>query len=113
MVWPASQGNLDDHFQFVVYGTSNKLNAYMCSKKVPLVKKWVNYMPRKGFKLEIVNFRILFFLFWFNSHISLTTAPTNVKLGRDMKFCDPMNNVKFKTMSFLGKQQQPTSSTTL
>ena len=21
----------DDHFQFVVYGTSNKLNVYMCS----------------------------------------------------------------------------------
>ena len=25
-------GNLDDHFQFVMYGTSNTLNAYMCSK---------------------------------------------------------------------------------
>ena len=25
-------GNLDDHFQFVVYRTSNKVNSYMCSK---------------------------------------------------------------------------------
>ena len=25
-------GNLDDHFQFAVNGTSNKLNAYMFSK---------------------------------------------------------------------------------
>ena len=27
-----------------------------------LVRKWVNYMPRKGFKLEMVNFRILLLL---------------------------------------------------
>ena len=26
---PPKPENLDDHFQFVVYGTSNKLNAYM------------------------------------------------------------------------------------
>ena len=33
-----------------------------CAQKVPLVNKWVNYMPRKGVKLEIVNFRILLLL---------------------------------------------------
>ena len=27
-----------------------------CAQKVPLVKKWVNYMPRKGVKLQIGNF---------------------------------------------------------
>ena len=26
------RGNLDVHFQFVVKGTSNKANLYMCSK---------------------------------------------------------------------------------
>ena len=31
------------------------------------------------------------FLFWFNSRISLTTAMTNMKLGREMKLCDPTN----------------------
>ena len=30
-----------------------------CAQKVPLVTKWVNYVPRKGAKLEIANFRIL------------------------------------------------------
>ena len=65
-----------------------------CAQKVPLVKKWVNYMPRKGVKLEIDNFRIL--LFWFNSHSSLTAALTNMKLGREIKLCDPTNNVMFK-----------------
>ena len=49
---------------------------------VPLVTKWVNYMPRKGVKLEIVSF---------NSRISLTIALTNKKLGREMKLCDPTN----------------------
>ena len=34
----------------------------------------------------------------------------NMKLGREMKLCDPMNNVMFKSMSFLGKQQQTTLS---
>ena len=33
-----------------------------CAQKVPLVKKWVNYMPRKGVKLEVTNFRILLLL---------------------------------------------------
>ena len=47
-------------FQFVVYGTSNKLNAYMCSKGTYLWLK--NYMPRKGVKLEMANFRILLLL---------------------------------------------------
>ena len=37
----------DDHFQFLVYGTSNKLNTYIV-QKVPLVKKWVKYTPGKG-----------------------------------------------------------------
>ena len=32
---------------------------HTCAQKVLLVKKWVNYMPRKGVKLEIANFRIL------------------------------------------------------
>ena len=45
----------------------------------------VNYMPRKGVKLEIANFRfILLLLFWFNSCISLTAALTNMKLGGEM-----------------------------
>ena len=33
-----------------------------CAQKVPLVKRWVNYMPRKGVKLEIANFRIILLL---------------------------------------------------
>ena len=33
-----------------------------CAQKVPLVKKLVNYMPRKGVILEIANFRILLLL---------------------------------------------------
>ena len=41
-MWPALWWKSYDHFQFVVYGTSKKLNA-SC---VPLVKKWVNYVPR-------------------------------------------------------------------
>ena len=32
LVWPALKKSIDDHFQFMVYGTSNKLNAYTCSK---------------------------------------------------------------------------------
>ena len=33
-----------------------------CAQKVPLVKKWANYMPWKGDKLEIANFGILLLL---------------------------------------------------
>ena len=33
-----------------------------CAQKVPVVKKRVNYMPRKGVKLEIDYFRILLVL---------------------------------------------------
>ena len=33
-----------------------------CAQKVPLVKKLVNYMPRKGVKLEVTNFRIFLLL---------------------------------------------------
>ena len=51
-----------------------------CAQKVPLVKKWVNYMPRKGDYLEVVNFRILLLV----SCISLTAALTNMKLGGEM-----------------------------
>ena len=57
-----------DLFQFVVYRTSIH------------VLKRVNYMPRKGVILEIAN---IFFLFWFNSRITLTRALKNMKLGRD------------------------------
>ena len=38
------------------------------------------------------------FLFWFNSRISLTTVLTNMKLGREMKLCDPTNIGMFKSM---------------
>ena len=39
-----------------------------------------------------------------SQHYSVLTI-TNMKLGGEMKLCDPTNNVMFKTMSFLGKQQ--------
>ena len=51
-----------------------------CAQKVPLVKKWVNYMPRK-----IGNS-----LFCFDSYRLLTKA---LELGREMKLCDLMNIV--------------------
>ena len=86
---------------------------HTCEQKVPLVKKLVNYMARKGLRLVFRNSSSPFLMFWFNSHISLTIALTIMKLGREMKFSDPTNNVKFKSMSFLGKQQQTTSSNTL
>ena len=66
--------------------------------KVPLIKKWVNYIPRKDVKLEIADSEFFFsfsFLFWFDSHSSLTTA---LKLGREMKLCDPTSIVMFKNM---------------
>ena len=97
-------GNLDDLVQFVVYETSNALNSYICSKGTPLIKKWVNYIPRKGVRLEIAEF--FSFLFWFNSRSSLTTALTNMKLGREMKLCDPTNNVMFKQFISWKKQHQ-------
>ena len=86
---------------------------HTCEQKVPLVKKLVSYMARKGLRLVFRNNSSPFLMFWFNSHISLTIALTIMKLGREMKFSDPTNNVKFKCMSFLGKQQQTTSSNTL
>ena len=33
-----------------------------CAQKVPLIKKWVNYIPRKGVKLEIADFIVLLLL---------------------------------------------------
>ena len=75
------------YFQFVVYGTSNKLNVYVCSKKC---------MPWKGDQLEIANFS--FSLFCFHPRISLTAALTNMKLGREMKLCDPTNIGMSKSM---------------
>ena len=90
----------DDHIQFVVYRTSNA-----CVQKVPLVKKWGKYIPRRGVKLEIADFRILILLLllllllWFDSRSSLTAA--NMTLGREMKLCDPTNNVMFKICNFL------------
>ena len=69
---------------------------HTCAQKVLLVKKWVNYMPSKGVKLEIEFFS--FFLFWFKSCTSLTAAMTNITLGREIKFCDVTNIVMFKSM---------------
>ena len=75
-----------------------------CALKVPLVKKWVNYMPRKGVKLEKEFF--FSFFFWFNSRISLTAVLTNMKLGGEMKLCDLMNNIMFESMFFLTNLEQ-------
>ena len=72
---------------------------HTCAKMVPLITKWGNYIPRKGVKLEIANsefFFSFFCLFWLNSHSSLTAALTHKKLGREMKLCDPTNNIMFK-----------------
>ena len=76
----------------------------MCAQKISLVKKWVKCMSRKGVKLEIVNF-----FFRFDSRISLTTALTNMKLGREMKLCDLTNIGMFKYVNnlFLKQQQKP------
>ena len=65
-----------------------------CGQKVTLIKKWVSYMPGKGGKL----FSNFFFLFWFKSCISLTTALTNMKLGREIKLSDMTNIVMVKIM---------------
>ena len=54
-----------------------------CAQKVPLLKKWVNYMPRKSVKLEIASFRILLFLVQV-VYLTNPTAPTNMKLGGEM-----------------------------
>ena len=44
----------------------------------------------------------------FNSHMSLTTALTNMKLGREMKLCDPTNIDMFKSIYFLeSNNKQP------
>ena len=72
---------------------------HTCAQKVPLITKWVNYISRKGVKLEIELFFFSFsFLFWFDSRSSLTVALTRMKLGREMKLCDPTNDVMFKNM---------------
>ena len=56
-------------------------------------KKGVNYMARKVVKLEIADFRIVQVQL-----ASLTGALTSMKLGREMKLCDPTNTVMFKGM---------------
>ena len=40
------------------------------------------------------------------------TRPQNILVVGEMKLSDPTNNIMFKSMSFLGKQQQTTSSNT-
>ena len=63
-------------------------------------------MPRKGVKLEIVNFRRILLLLLVLVLVQLayltnnSTDKINMKLGRGMKLCDLTNN----TNSFLGKK---------
>ena len=75
----------------------------MCryGQKVTLVKKWVNYMPRKGVE---------------NSHFAnsspcsgstrVSAALTNMKLGIETKLCDPTNIGMVKIMHFLEKNKK-------
>ena len=42
--------------------------------------------------------QFFFFLLWFKSYITLTTALTNLKLGREIKVCDVTNIVMVKIM---------------
>ena len=39
-----------------------------------------------------------------STHVSLTTALTNMKLGREMKLCDPTNIGMFKILENNNKQ---------
>ena len=58
-------------------------------------------MPRKGVKLETVNFRIiiLLLLLLLLQLVYLTNhSTTNMKLGREMKLCDPTNIGMLKSM---------------
>ena len=77
---------------------------HTCVQKVPLVKKLGKPYAQKGVKLEIANFRILVLV---NSCISLTGAPTNMKVGREMKLCDPTNIVMVKGMQTFLENKQP------
>ena len=57
-------------------------------------------MPRKGVKLEIVNFRIIILLFLLLLRLAYLTNHSTDKheLGREMKLCDPTNMGMFKSM---------------
>ena len=80
-------------------------------------------MPRKGVKLEIANFRIILLLLLLFllllllvvqlAYLTNRSTDKHENLVDEMKLCDPTNNVMFKSMSFLEKQQQTTSSNTL
>ena len=50
-----------------------------------------------------------------NSSLSTFAYLTNCSTdkGGEMKLCDLTNNIMFKSMSFLGKQEEATSSNTL
>ena len=62
---------------------------------------------KKGIKLEIANCRILLLLLVLvNSCISITAALTNMKLGGEMKLCDPTNSVMFKSVQTLGNNNK-------
>ena len=77
-----------------VYRTSNKLNAYMCSKGTSAYKIGELY-AQKGVKLA--NSEFFFSLLCFDSRIT-NWSTNNTKRGREMKLCDPTNNVMFKSM---------------
>ena len=69
-----------------------------CAQKVPLVENWINCMSGKALHWEIVNFRILLLVLVQLAYLTITTALTSMQLGREMKLCDPTNNVKFESM---------------
>ena len=52
-------------------------SMHRCAQKVLLVKKWVNYMPRKGAKLEKANFRIILLLLVLVQLVYLTNRSTD------------------------------------
>ena len=78
--------------------------VYRYGQKVTLIKNWSVICLGKVVNLPFS--KKFFFLFWFKLCISLTTALTNMKLGREIKLCDMTNIVMVKIMYFLEKHKK-------
>ena len=74
--------------------TSSKFSVYIWSKGNSGEKMGQLYAQ------EIAIFLLLLLLFRFDSRISLNAALTNMKLGREIKLCDPTSIGMVKIMHF-------------